>query len=259
MTIEGLKSIANKREVNLVDEVGSSVEALDRLGLIEDYDLVLESVTKEYRRLLNQGGKTGELFIQLPESAVTLDSLINVIQGHNYFDKKPVQVYVYRQLWMPDHHQNSNDGNQILNDSLDYLPHACLAVYNHDCKREPLLHFLNQPFSLEFVQNNEQKETQLDSIDQAIKDYKINGHNDFFMTPLSARGILFIALTRLIKGQRLPLEWGYMNDATLRCKKTQDSLILGKVTSIGGNIHLTRSIGMANPQLGVGLSIKSRN
>lgn len=76
------------------------------------------------------------------------------------------------------------------------------------------------------------------------------------MTPLNAKAVAFIALTRRIKGETMPIAWGYMRDATLPRKEMMGGLsFVGGVGSYGGGLDLGRSYGRAGSCVGVGLSV----
>ncbi|HEY1644910.1 MAG TPA: hypothetical protein VGF75_00815, partial [Candidatus Saccharimonadales bacterium] len=133
--------------------------------------------------------------------------------------------------------------------------HARLAVHNPDSEREPLLHFLSQPFDDMYPEDG--KKTQLESIDEATATFNAE-HEDFEMTPLNAKAVAFIALMRRIKGEDMPMAWGWMRDATLPRKTVRGDSIVGRVGSYDDRLRLRRSRGRADSYIGVGLSVGSK-
>lgn len=257
MAIEGLKTAPQPSEVNLSDQVGASVEALNILGLVEDRDQVTESVTAEFKSL-SHSGRTGELFIQLPRHVITLANLIQASDNAIYFKGRQYpKTYVYRELWTPgfdkDGYKTEELDNLTIGGNGDFAPHARLAVHNLANEQEPLLHFLDKSFDSNYAKRK--KQTQLEAIEEAVKAYEDEGHEDFTMTPLNAKAVAFIALIRRIKGETMPMAWGFMRDATLP-RKTVDGLsLVGDVYSVGGMFYLDRSNGFAGSDVGVGLSV----
>jgi hypothetical protein len=257
MAIEGLRTVPQPSEVSVSDQVGASVEALNMLGLVEDREQVTESVTAEFSKL-NESGRTGEAFVQLPRSVITLADLVQASDGATYSgDRQYPETYIYRELWTPGFDKDGYKAEELDNLTLggngDFAPHARLAVHNPASEQEPLLHFLSQPFDKEYAKKKEQ--TQLEAVEEAVKAYEAEGHEDFAMTPLNAKAVAFIALVRRIKGEAMPLQWGFMRDATLPRKTVDGSSFVGYVYSDGAGLGLRGSDGDAGSDLGVGLSV----
>lgn len=257
MAIEGLKTVTQPNEVNFSDQVGASVEALDLLGLVEDHDKVTESVTADYNAL-TKSGRAGEAFIQLPRDVITLGGMVRVLDDAPYTgDRKYSTTYVYDELWTPgvgaEGYQAEELDNLTLTGNGNFAPHARLAVHNPANKQEPLLHFLDMPFDDKHAKRKQQ--TQLEAIDVAVNAYEAEGHEGFAMTPLNAKAVAFIALTRRIKGEAMPMAWGFMRDATLPRITVDGYSVVGGVVSIGGQLGLRRSVGYACSDGGVGLSV----
>jgi hypothetical protein len=260
MAIEGLRTVPQPSEVSISDQVGASVEALDILGLVEDRDLVTESVTAEFRGL-SKSGRTGEAFVQLPRSVITLADLVQASDSATYSgDRQYPETYVYRELWTPGFDKDGYKAEELDNLTLggngDFTPHARLAVHNPASEQEPLLHFLGKPFDKKYAEKGQQ--TQLEAVEEAVKAYESEGHEDFAMTPLNAKAVAFIALTRRIKGETMPMAWGYMRDATLPRKEVDGYSVVGYVGSGGGGFLLGGSRGGADSSGGVGLSVGSK-
>ncbi len=260
MAIEGLRTIPQPSEVNLSNQVGASVEALNILGLVEDHDQVTESVTAEFSRL-SQSGRTGEAFVQLPRSIITLADLVQASDSATYSgDRQYPETYVYRELWTPGFDKGGYKAEELdnltLSDNGSFAPHARLAAHNPASEQEPLLHFLGKPYDKKFGEKGEQ--TQLEAIEEAVKAYEAEGYEDFAMTPLNAKAVAFIALTRRIKGETMPIAWGFMRDATLPRKEVDGYSVVGHVDSVGDRFNLHRSFGDANSGGGVGLSVGSK-
>lgn len=260
MAIEGLRTVPQPSEANLSDQVGVSVEALNILGLVEDNDLVTESVTAEFSKL-GQSGRTGEAFVQLPRSVITLADLVKASDSATYSgDRQYPETYVYRELWTPGFGKNGYSAEELDNLTLggnaDFTPHVRLAVHNSASEQEPLLHFLDKPYDKKYPKRGEQ--TQLGAVEEAVKAYDAEGHEDFTMTPLNAKAVAFIALIRRIKGETMPMAWGFMRDATLPRKEVGGDSVVGGVFSSGDGFYLNRSRGSADSDGGVGLSVGSK-
>ncbi len=258
MAIEGLRTTPQPREVsNVSDQVGASVEALEILGLVEDHDQVTESVTAEFTSL-QSSGRTGETFIQLPRSVISLGDLVKASDSATYSgDRQYPETYVYNELWTPGFDRNGYKAEELDNLTLggngNFAPHARLAVHNPASEQEPLLHFLSKPFDEKYAQKGEQ--TQLEAVEEAVREYEAEAHEGLAMTPLNAKAVAFIALTRRIKGEDMPITWGYMRDATLSRKTVVGGSIVGFVLSSGDEFSLSGSSGDAYSNLGVGLSV----
>ncbi|HVC35925.1 MAG TPA: hypothetical protein VNE40_00560 [Candidatus Dormibacteraeota bacterium] len=258
MAIEGLITVPQPSEVNLNDDhVGASVEALDILGLVKDRDQVTESVAAEYSAL-NQSGRTGEAFVQLPRSVITLEGMVNGLDNAKYpGDRQYPETFVVCELWTPGFDKGGYNAQELDNLTLggdgNFAPHARLAIHNTASAKEPLLHFLYKPIDSTRTKGKEQ--TQLGAIEKAVKAYEAESHEGFEMTPLNAKAVAFIALVRRIKGEAMPMAWGYMRDATLSSKTVDGVSLVGYVHSFGDRFGLDESDGYARSNVGVGLSV----
>jgi hypothetical protein len=254
MAIEGLKAPEVR---NMADEVGASVDALDMLGLVEDREQVTESVKADFASL-EDSGVAGEKFVQLPRGVIELPEIIKILDGASYPDGRTYpETYVYDRLWTPGTDPNGYGAFDVGNLAADrkdedWQPHARVAVHNPDSPDEPLLHFLNMPFDNEYAKKRQ--ETQLDAIDKAAQEYG-TAHEGFEMTPLNAVGVAMIALSRRIKGEKTPMSWGFMRDATLSRKTVDGGSYVGDVDSLDGGLRFVRSDGRADSGVGVGLSV----
>lgn len=260
MAIEGLRTVAQPNQIDISDEVGASVEALDMLGLVQDRDRVADSVTAEFRTL-GQVGTSGEAFIQLPRDVITLQGLVTVLDGGKYPQGKYSTTFVYNELWTPGTTSGSYEATELDNLILGqrnstWPAHARLAVHNPASTQEPLLHFLGKPFDNKYAERKEQ--TQLKAIAEAAKAYEAE-HQDFAMTPLNAKAVAMIALTRRIKGESMPIAWGFMRDATLPRRTVGGDSWVGDVGSAGGRLGLRGGDGNARSDVGVGLSVGPKN
>lgn len=258
MAIEGLRTAPQPSEVNLSDHIGATVEALNVLGLVQERDQVTESVAAEFGALV-ESGRTGEAFIQLPRSVITLEDLVSASDSTTYAgDKKYPESYVYRELWTPglgtEGYKADDLDNLTLGGNGDFAPHARLAVHNPASEQEPLLHFLDMPFDKKYADEGQQ--TQLEALDEAVKAYEAEaGHENFEMTPLNAKAVAFIALVNRIKGEAMPIGWGFMRDATLPRETVHGDSFVGIVYSVGDRFNLDGSDGDAYSRIGVGLSV----
>src|SRR3990167_1812088 len=251
MTIEGLRNAPSLPQVNITDAVGASVEALDRLDLVNDRERVVETVTADFE-LINSSGVTGESFVQIPQRLVKLSGLVETLDAGPYPGRDYPATYIYHALWTPGNNANGYKDEELGNlegdETAVWQPHARLAVHNPDSKDEPLLHFLGQPYDAKYAEQGQ--ETQLEAIAKAKQAYE-SEHEGFNMTPLNANAVAMIALIRRIKGEAMPMEWGFMRDATLPRKFVGGVSFVGDVYSRYGKLKLNDSNGNANPNNGV--------
>jgi hypothetical protein len=258
MAVEGLRTVpVPNLNVNVTDEVGAAVQALDMLGLVEDRERVTETVTADFE-VLTDSGQTGEAYIQVPRKRVSLPGIIAVLDGASYpGDREYPDTWVYNDLWTPGTDEGSFEAEDIGNLELgqkdvDFPPHARLAVHNPNNPDEPLLHYLSKPFDELYAEAG--KETQLEAFAKSKTLFEA-AHEGFAMTPLNVNAVAMIALTRRIKGQDMPLEWGFMRDATLPRKTVDGDSVVGYVFSDGGQLELDRSHGYSRSRDGLGLSV----
>ena len=260
MSIEGLRPINKPNEIDMSDHINASVKALSMLGLAADLDRVKYTVEKDYLAT-NQYGRAGEAYIPLPKSLITLGEMVARMDRATYpNDRQYPKTFVYDNLWTPGVDPNGYTPEELdnltLGDNNNFAPHARLAVFNTANPEDPLLHFLGQPYDKKLAKEKEQ--TQLEAIELAKQKYEAEGHEGLTMTPLNAKAIAFIALVRLIKGQDMPISWGFMRDATLPQKEVDGNSVVGYVYFYSGRFDLNRSYGDADSNDGVGLSVGPR-
>ena len=260
MGIEGLRTVPEPNpNINVSDEVGAAVQALDMLGLVQDREQVTETITTDFAALNTflSGHTTGEAYIQVPRRVISLPRMIEVLDGAKYpGEREYPDTWVYRDLWVPGTTDGSLEAEDISNLELgnqgDFPVHARLAVHNPNNHNEPLLHYLGQPFDEMYAEEGE--ETQLKSF-ATSKTLQEAAHEDSTLTPLNASAVAMIALTRRIKGQDMPFEWGFMRDATLPRKTVDGDSVVGGVSSCDGQLALDWSYGYSGPRGGLGLSM----
>jgi hypothetical protein len=248
MAIEGLRTVPEPNpNINISDAVGASVQALDMLGLVADHEQVTDSITAEFGALSSllsgDGPMTGEAYIQIPRKVISLPRMIEVLDGAKYpGDREYPDTWVYRDLWVPGTNKGSLEaediGNLELGNQGDFPVHARAAVLNPNNPDERLLHYLGQPYDEMYAREGE--ETQLQSF-ATSKTLQEAAHPDSTLTPLNANAVAMIALTRRIKGQDMPFEWGFMRDATLPRRTVGGDSVVGRVDSCDGRLLLGRS------------------
>ena len=257
MAIEGLKAPEVR---NVTDEVDVAVEALDMLGLVEDRDRVTESIKADFDALsvLSVGG--GERYVQLPRNVITLPEMINALDSGSYSEGREYpKTYVWEDLWTPGASTAGYKDDDLGNLSADrkdadWPAHVRMVILNEeDSPEEPLLHFLNQPFDEKYAEKGQK--TQLESFDEARQDFLEAQDPGFDMTPLNVSAVAMIALMRRIKGEDMPMEWGFMRDVTLPRVSLGGVSFVGRVDSRGGQLRFGRSDGSAHPHAGGGLSV----
>jgi hypothetical protein len=257
MAIQGLER--SQAPVNSpATDVEVMVDALERVGLVSDAnrDEVKESTAADIAALESSGD--GQDYPWIPDELVTLDNVVYALDTGEYQSgEEYVDTYVYNRLWTPGTDQDGYSAEDL--DKFDsersgsgVLPHVRRALHNPSSKVDPKLHFLNQPFDEQYAE--EGAETQLQAIAKAQAEYEA-AHEGFGMTPLNAKGVAMIALIQRIKGEDMPFEYGWLNDATMPRRTVVGDSLVGDVDSLDGQLRLDRSDGDAFPYDGVGLSV----
>lgn len=254
MAIEGLRQevIAPAPKVTIGDRAEVSVKALRMLGLAEDRDQALESISADYQSLtdLNIPGRP---YVDIPYSTFSTAYLVYAIDANT----DGPDTHVYDNFWIPGKKSGSYTDEQLAQSS-GQTTQARLALHsNHD--QEPLLHFAGQPFDGKYAEKGPR--TQLESVERAKKAFEAE-HPDRTMQALGHRAFLLISLEQRIKGEPLPIKWGYMRDANLPRAKVygprtepQGGWLVGGVYSNDGKLVLSTSYGGAYSDKGVGLSV----
>lgn len=250
MAIEGL-SIENEARPNIVDPSDAAavtIGLLKELGINGDFDKAYEDIRTKYQAYLQTPGISVRPFTDIPYEVLPTEKLTD------YADAR-----VYRELWVPGQSSGSYTKHQLaLCSPVDFETRA--AVYSPADPHEPLLHFLSLPFDDENDDHNAQgPRTQLQAIKEATAEFEAE-HPHMTMQALGHRAIILITMEQRLKGESLPLEWGYMRDATLPRKTFDDDTIIGDVDTHEGRLRLYRScgVGVASPNDGVGLLVRQK-
>jgi len=255
VAIEGLRDVPGASVVSVGSDVEVAVEALGLVGLINDRDIVTASVTEGFNQL-KDSARTGEAYVQLPRHVVTLGQLITSLDNGNFAKEYP-KTYVWDALWTPGKNKDGYKVEELGNlepghSETTWQPHARLAVHNPSNPRESLLHFLDMPFDGKYATDGQL--TQLDAVVDARQAYEAE-HPQFNLRALNAAAVVMLALQRRIKGEPMPITWGFMRDATLTRKTVGGDSCVGRVYSRGAELGLIGSDGGAVPGEGVGLSV----
>src|SRR5580658_4977526 len=102
MPIHGLER-GQQPSVNVSDDIGASVEAMERLGLVPDAlrEDIVKDITADFDTL-RSSGRTGELYVCLQPGLVTLEEINEVSDGGTYRDsRKYSKSYVDPEIWIP--------------------------------------------------------------------------------------------------------------------------------------------------------------
>ncbi len=258
MAIKGLE----RGQISVVqptNEVGVVVEALERIGLVGEAtrDEITESVAEDFIKL-DASGVEGARYPAVPRRLASLREIADASDSGTYAGEKTYRAtYFYDALWTPGADSGGYRVEELSNLELgktddSWEPHVRVAVYNADSPDDPLLHFLDQPFDEKYAE--EGAETQLAAIAQAKTEYEAE-YPDFCMTPLNGQAIAIIGLMQRIKGEPMPLTWGYMYDATTPRKSVGGVSLVGYVNFDGGQLGFGGGNGYAHPGGGVGLSV----
>ncbi len=257
----------------LGDEVGASMEALGRLGLVPEHveDQVAADLATDYETVRTGSGKTGELYVCLQPSLVTVEHINNVSDGGTYHSGKR---YPESRLddfgkgiygpWTthcePDHPLDSV--NQT------WRTHGRLAVA---ASSGSLLHFLGMPYDSLYAELKEKQsddpyhelfgereDTQLQALETERQAYETDNPN-FNMIALDALAIAFITLKSRILGCLPPITEGSINLPT----RTSRSRVWGErirsmhVVSYDGRLVYTSLPGRSKQGCGLGISVGS--
>jgi hypothetical protein len=256
MAIQGLQKSEAVPVLNN-DDVGAAVEALSLITNFDDRAQVEESVRRDFAGVRESGVK-GEAYIQVPGSVANLGRVVQALDEGN-FSKDYPSTYVWHELWTPSTGPEGYAQEEL--DEIDGLPtgwqaHGRIAVHGTESQDEPLLHFLGLPYDDYAKQTWDPKAeaTQLEKVAKAKQAFEAE-HPDFNMVVLDANAVGFIGLMRRIKGEPMPMSWGFMRDASLPRKTVGGDSVVGCVDSLGGQLGFSNSLGYGNGYVGVGLSV----
>lgn len=257
MAISGVRASETVPVVNN-DNVGAAVEALSLVATFDDREAVTAQVREEFTTLATSGVE-GEMYVHVPKSVANLGRVIQALDEGSFGKEYPAS-YVYGQLWTPGVGQEGYTADELgtLGLDTDDQVHARVAVHRSESSAEPLLHFLGLPYDdyAKETWNPKAEATQLEKVAEATQAFD-DEHPDFNMAALNANAVAFIALMRRIKGEPMPMEWGFMRDASLTRKTVDGNSVVGYVGSRGGQLRFSRSDGYGAGNVGVGLSVGS--
>ena len=261
MAIEGLREVSLASEVKLslsrqTDQETAFAEALSVFGLVEDRQRVIDSVGAEIESY--EGcGRTGGFYVYLSRKIITLARSVEIFNKATFPDEeRHFESTVDPKLWTPGedeygYKEEELDKLRLDSDSEDDVsPHVRLAV--HD--KGQLAHFTDQPFNIESSIAGQQT-PQLSSINEAIIAYEAEGHEDFYMTALNAKALVFIALIHRIKGEAKSIPWVKIRDATLAARTHDRIQAVGAVDYAGDRFRLIRDNCSDDENSGVGISL----
>lgn len=271
MAITGLKRIeAAPKQIMTIkdDDVNAAVEALGILRLLDlnNKDAVKLATTKVRNdfEAAASSGVNGEPFIQLPgklpngKRLISLGEMITALDEGTFRRKYP-KTYVYGELWTPGVGSEGYTEEQLeIVDGLSpgWEPHGRIAVYGAECEQDPLLHYLNLPFDEDAKNkyNPEAPTTQLEKLAGLRTAFEAQ-HQGFNTAALGARAIAFRALMQRIKDEPMPISCGFLRDTSLPRITVGGVSVVGHIYSRDGRFHLGDSIGRADRNSGVGISV----
>ncbi len=254
MAIEGLIKVESEQRpyIDIHDDAHVTLEALNILGVVDDKEAALASITADYASLLaTEVNETGELYVDIPYTTLSTQGMINAIDAHGkrIYPKTSVDT----NLWTPGA-KNGSYSDEELAISSGNKPTAQLALHGRD--EEPLLHFLHMPFDYNTKLIIESR-TQLEAIAEAKTAFE-SIYPELTMKALGHRAFLMIALQHRIKGESVPLTDGHMRDASLPRTNQGRISVVAEVNSERTQLCLNSSRGYADPYRGVGLSVSQK-
>jgi hypothetical protein len=250
---------------NITDDIGANLEALRLSGLVFDGNReAVEIDLKADREFLHASGIYGEFLAAVPQEQLPLSHRVSVldIAMKAKIGKDHPGTYVDHALWSPATSEGSYSEEELSllgpeYDGKKWVAHGRIIVPNTENPDEPILHHLNKPFDRKYSEEGEV--TQVEALALQKAGFEVVNPN-LNLNPLTARDISLLALVRLVKGDKpMPMEWGFMRDATLSRTEVHGGSVVGSVSSVGGPLGLDRSLGSAYPSVGVGVSVGPKN
>lgn len=252
------ESLILPRQIDTSDDVAVSTEVISKLGSVlgleVDEEELVESLKPEYDRL-RQLGVPGELFVKVKLGNIGLRATFDLIDGKsengNYQYPK---TYIWDKLWVPGNEKGSYtvEDINISDGSQDYPVHARMALADGPNQNQPLLHFLDQPFDSKYAKKGEQ--TQLDAIAAAKAEFE-STNPEFNLTSLNVVDFAVMAFQGRIKGESMPITWGFMRTADSGRKSLGGGSVVGGVRSDDARLFLVWSDGYRYDYGGVALSV----
>lgn len=282
MAIQGLKSAEVASEVRVIvdpsDASAVTVEALDMLGRIEggreEKEEVRKAIAIEYATLLGRVSQPGELYVLPPlGSGFTLEDMLTLADGASYPEGRTyAQTYPLsnnspdfnNRLWFPKDSSVEGYSTEEINRTdvakdgeeapMATVATARIALKTGSVAEDPLLQFLGLPYDEMYA--GEGEATQLAELTKAQAEFAANEANKgLALTPINAAGFTMLALQARIKGEKLPVSWGFMRIPQLGRKTVGGSSVVGDVRSDGGQLLFGDSYGNALGDDGVGLEV----
>lgn len=278
MELLGIKSANETGEVrtdiNFGDPAAVTVEALNLLGRITDRDEALDTIATAYADLSQGVSQPGELYV-LPAlgAGLTLKDMLTFADGASYpGDRTYPQTYPLTQnasdfnnrLWFPQDPTKEGYSLDEINRTdvakdgggspVAAAPAARFALKTGSVSEDPLLHFLGLPYDDMYPEAG--KSTQLAELDKVQAEFAANGANKgLALTPINAAGFTILALQARIRGEKLPVSWGFMRIPQLGRKTVVGYSVVGGVDSDGGQLGFGYSDGFGLGNAGVGLEV----
>jgi hypothetical protein len=257
MPITSLQFESAPPQPSVSDDIGANVQMLEMLGLVNDAnrEAVVEEVTVDFQGL-QERGVAGEKLVAIPPR-VSLATRVLVLNGLNkaHHGEEFPDTYVYSPLWVPGTEAGSYDEEDLSKlgpeyDGKKWDAHGRVIIPNPESREEPILHHLGKPYDDKYAREGE--ETQLAAL-AAQKEAFEAEHSGLNLNALPARDVASLAIVRLIKGEKFPMEWGFMRDATLPRRTVGGDSIVGGVYSSDGLLELAGSRGGSYSRAGVGV------
>lgn len=246
---------------NVSDDAGANVEAMRLSGLVDDAnrEQSLQAVTDDFTALGKLGVVGGELFVAVPHKQLPLSHRLDVLDSATkakYGSDHP-KPYVYESLWVPGTQKGSYTDDMLGRlgpeyDGKQWTAHGRIIVPSTENSNEPILHHLNKPFDDKYARKGQ--ETQLEALAKQKAEFEAE-HPEANLNPLTSRDVGFVALVRLIKGEPMPMQWGFMRDGSLPRTEVDGDSVVGRVDSYDSRLGLDGGYGRAVSDRGVGVSV----
>lgn len=253
--LEGFSLRAGKPDVD--EAVGVTMELFHELGArMPDTDAVSDNLCHNFTSLAELG-YDGRLYSELPKE-VSLDRIISAADRNRA--KGVETAYRYPNLWTPGFEPNSYTAEE-LDGSLEGAPQARLAIFNADRNTgvDPLLHGLMMPY--DDRHRGDAPQTQLEALEATSQEFA-NRHPAGVIEALGHRAAVTMVLMDRVRGvtkvnpnsAQFALNQGFLRMSELGRHAVGGGSVVGYVDSIGSQLRLDWSHGVAYPHRGVGVS-----
>jgi len=265
MTLRGVKRESGELIVHKIDssdQVGVSDEALRVLGLVEDREMLTESLTADHQRLVASEGRNSELFVKIPLwRGMGLAAMINLVDSRFYEGRLPLSedgrcppTYIEYELWDRKIKGLSvEEINNLLSPTKTvFAAHARLALKEGDNPDNPYLYYSGLPYDEETALRHEK--TQLRSLLEDQAEYeRLNPKLN--LAHISVADFVILALQARVRGEEMQAS-GQMNLPYMGREPVYGESVIGSASMLSdGRLQLAWTEGRHEENAGIGRSV----